>query len=264
MFCEKCGTQIEDGAKFCPACGHTTENAGGNASESKMSSTTDSVTKAAGATVDSFKELADAYKVNMDAKKAQRAAKKAQDAANLQQATSGLVEPDEKVLGKLGNGYLVNALFGRARNVNATLTDKRVYFKGEMYIGSTLKNMTKTTQSQIIDLEDVTGSGFIYSTLSLISLFVFIITALLGLLLVIISFFPSYDEEIVLLLSLIPFSFSAISLIVFLVKFILSRSVFFFIQYAGGNISVDAKIIGLPDVADFHMQLRRAKEALKK
>ncbi len=32
---------------------------------------------------------------------------------------------------------------------------------------------------------------------------------------------------------------------------------------AGGNIQIDAKLIGLSDVQDFHKQIRRAKDALK-
>lgn len=43
-----------------------------------------------------------------------------------------------------------------------------------------------------------------------------------------------------------------------------SRKIFFFIDYAGGHIQIDAQLIGLSDVQDFHKQMRRAKDALKK
>ena len=42
-----------------------------------------------------------------------------------------------------------------------------------------------------------------------------------------------------------------------------ARRIWFFIDYAGGNIQIDAKLIGLSDVQDFHKQIRRAKDALK-
>ena len=52
--------------------------------------------------------------------------------------------------------------------------------------------------------------------------------------------------------------------LIFVILTIKSRKIFFFIDYAGGRIKIDARLIGLSDVRDFHKQMRRAKDALKK
>lgn len=51
--------------------------------------------------------------------------------------------------------------------------------------------------------------------------------------------------------------------LILIVAAFFSRKIWFFIDYAGGKIQIDAKLIGLSDVQDFHKQIRRAKDALK-
>ena len=144
------------------------------------------------------------------------------------------VEPDENYLGSLGNGYLNSFLTNKKiKRCIALLSDKRVYLRGNMVDINSGKierfNMQKT-----IDLEDITGTGFVYSSPQVWKLVLAILT--------------------------IPVIIPAILLIVSYLK---SRNTLFFIEYAGGCIKFDASIYGLAESQDFERQIRRAKNHVK-
>lgn len=147
-------------------------------------------------------------------------------------AKSIFVEPDEQVLGTLGNGFGVNILYGNAKKTNAILTDKRLYLEGAMY-SSNGNSLIKSTERRIVNVDDITATGLIYEKLSILMVILGIIT--------------------------LPIIIG----IVFLAKAFLSRTTFFFIDYAGGRIQFDVKIVGLSDVADFQKQICRAKDKAK-
>lgn len=144
------------------------------------------------------------------------------------------VEPDENYLGSLGNGYLNSFLTSKKiKRCIALLSDKRVYLRGNMVDINSGKierfNMQKT-----IDLEDITGTGFVYSSPQVWKLVLAILT--------------------------IPVIIPAILLIVSYLK---GRNTLFFIEYAGGCIKFDASIYGLAESQDFERQIRRAKNHVK-
>lgn len=144
------------------------------------------------------------------------------------------VEPDENYLGSLGNGYTNSFLTNKKiKRCIALLSDKRVYLRGNMVDINSGKierfNMQKT-----IDLEDITGTGFVYSSPQVWKLVLAILT--------------------------IPVIIPAILLIVSYLK---GRNTLFFIEYAGGCIKFDASIYGLAESQDFERQIRRAKNHVK-
>lgn len=144
------------------------------------------------------------------------------------------VEPDENYLGSLGNGYLNSFLTSKKiKRCIALLSDKRVYLRGNMVDINSGKierfNMQKT-----IDLEDITGTGFVYSSPQVWKLVLAILT--------------------------IPVIIPAILL---LVSYLKGRNTLFFIEYAGGCIKFDASIYGLAESQDFERQIRRAKNHVK-
>lgn len=144
------------------------------------------------------------------------------------------VEPDENYLGSLGNGYLNSFLTNKKiKRCIALLSDKRVYLRGNMVDINSGKierfNMQKT-----IDLEDITGTGFVYSSPQVWKLVLAILT--------------------------IPVIIPAILL---LVSYLKGRNTLFFIEYAGGCIKFDASIYGLAESQDFERQIRRAKNHVK-
>lgn len=97
MFCRNCGKEFQEEVKFCDECGTYI-----GTEESKMVVTTPVV---------SYENV--------------------------------FVEKDEKLLGKLGDGYvnmasIINtaSIRGKAKKINALLTDKRLYLQGRMSVGA--------------------------------------------------------------------------------------------------------------------------------
>lgn len=215
MFCSSCGAQINDDAVFCPECGAV--QAGANVSSRTAPKTAPKAATASG---------------------------------NMQGVEQAFMDPDEKLLASLGNGYLVNLMFNQLRKCNALLTDKRVYLKGAMYAGDG-RTLLKLMEERTLDLEDITGTGFIYSRVSKLMIFIGILFELASVALGIAA-----SEPAPMLAGLIP-------CLILIVAAFFSRKIWFFIDYAGGKIQIDAKLIGLSDVQDFHKQIRRAKDALK-
>lgn len=144
------------------------------------------------------------------------------------------VEQDENYLGSLGNGYLNSFLTNKKiKRCIALLSDKRIYLRGNMVDINSGKierfNMQKT-----IDLEDITGTGFVYSS-------------------------PQVWKLVLAILTI----WAIIPAILLLVSYLKGRNTLFFIEYAGGCIKFDASIYGLAESQDFERQIRRAKNHVK-
>lgn len=216
MFCTNCGKQLQDNSASCPYCGNNT--------------------------------ISNSMPQQNDFKKSQY------DVWNSKQNLENtFIDPNEQLLGKFGNDYFVNLLYNKTGKCHALLTDKRIYLKGTFYSESG-KSILKTTEERTLDLEDVTGTGFIYGQLSIIM----ILFSLFSLIFALIIHCVDYNSNgAVLVVGL----FIAIPIAIYALK---SRKTLFFIDYAGGRIKIDASLIGLSDVQDFHKQMRRAKDALKK
>lgn len=100
---------------------------------------------------------------------------------------SFFMNPKEKFVCALGNGYLLNFLAHRSLNTGfAVVSDKRVYFKGKAYeIG--MGKLKSKSVSSTVDLKDVTGTEAItYNPIGIKVLS--IITSILGLLMFLVSF----------------------------------------------------------------------------
>jgi hypothetical protein len=54
-----------------------------------------------------------------------------------------------------------------------------------------------------------------------------------------------------------------IPVLIYTIKYLLNRKVYFILEYAGGAIRFDAIIVGLSNVKDFNKQIRRAKDHAK-
>lgn len=168
------------------------------------------------------------------------------------------MSPDEKLVATLGNNYIQNYLHnGSVRNGFAVVSDKRAYFYGTSYTisynGRGNPNANKMSRSQVVDLKDVTGSGFIRM--------VNIGYAILAWALVIISIFGimlAYDieEGLAVIVGL-----AALSAILFLIyKYYDNKLSLISIQYAGGEIAFDIRWFSGQEINNFHQQLRLAKD----
>lgn len=249
MFCSNCGNEMSDDAIFCTVCGAKT---GQNDTAS-----TDSVKN----TANEYVQKAGDFLKNTGVVALNDSEVSQYDVSDTSPELKKIfIEPDERLIGKFGNGYLVNLLYKKVKKCNALLTDKRVYLKGTFYSG-TGKSIFKTTEERILDLEDVTGTGFIYSQMSKLMILwdlLCFIGALPMLYIVLSQIRYHYINPVFLLLALALITVGVISVMITL----RSRKTFFFIDYAGGRIKVNARLVGLSDVRDFHKQMRRAKDAL--
>lgn len=139
MYCTSCGNKMSDGAKFCTKCGVSLEDE----MSIKESVLSDSVSQ----------EISD-YSSQQQSEN--------QAYMSPSAYSKVFVEPDEQLLGTLGNGYLENILHGKVKKCHALLTDKRVYLQGTFFSGSR-KTLQQDICEKIVDVEDITGTGFRYS-----------------------------------------------------------------------------------------------------
>lgn len=173
---------------------------------------------------------------------------------------SAFIDPDEELVAKIGNGYLINLLYDKVEKCNMLLTNKRVYLKGSIYTISE-KSIMKKTEERILDVEDVTGTGFIYNSISWGLIILDVILTIISVYLV--AYITYYSLNPGNGLNLILHPTVILTGIILLVAIYKSRKTFFFIDYAGGRIMINAKLIGVEDVRDFHKQMRRVKDNIK-
>ena len=71
------------------------------------------------------------------------------------------VEPSEQYVSSIGNEYITNFLLNNSLSKGfAIVSDKRVYFKGKCYYQNDNGKLKKRFTEQIVDLKDVTGTGY--------------------------------------------------------------------------------------------------------
>lgn len=168
-----------------------------------------------------------------------------------QAASSVFIESGENVVATLGNGVLQNVLSGGGLStINATLTDKRLYVSGKC-LESIGLGWVYAKISRIIEVEDITGTGFVYVSKPslLVTSILFIIGALV-----------TMTMRNLLALTIILFVIAAILITAF---FVTKKNVFQ-IEYAGGRIGFDVKWIKADLAANFQKKIHIVKRDRKK
>ncbi|MCM1542542.1 MAG: zinc ribbon domain-containing protein [Blautia sp.] len=162
------------------------------------------------------------------------------------------VEPDENYIGSLGDGYINSYLTGKSiKRCIAFLSDKRVYLRGNM-IDTNNGKFQRFNMQKTIDLEDITGTGFLYYNplwKLILAIVLFLFALFIGI--------PS--ARYIPPLPVLPI----IPAILLIVSYLKGRITLFSIEYAGGCIKFDASIYGLAESQDFEKQIRRAKNNVK-
>lgn len=210
------------------------------------------------------------------------------------------MSPNEKLVATLGNNYIQNYLHnGSVRNGFAVVSDKRAYFYGTSYtISYNSKGKpraTKTNRSQVVDLKDITGTGFkrtsnigyviaavVFTILAIFSLFIMMSTVRQS------SHSYSRERKDVVIteqsmsspkniggsygmtlsrgadseeVGAIIFLIAVLVVwIVLMYKYYQSRLSLISIQYAGGEIAFDIKWFSQQEINNFQQQLRLAKD----
>jgi small-conductance mechanosensitive channel len=165
------------------------------------------------------------------------------------------VDANEKVISTLGSNYIRNFLStGSLENGFCTVTDKRVYFRGKCYTKSG-NNYKSTKEEKIVDLEDVTGTGFTFLKnfgLRILAILYTIWAVILTLLMA----SGYFDVGIFFSLALLP-------TIALWVLFFLLNVKIFEISFAGGTIAFKASSYNENEVNNFRRALHLAKDNYK-
>ncbi len=190
--------------------------------------------------------------------------------------TQLFMSPNEKLVTTLGNNYLENYLYnGSIKKGSAVVSDKRAYFYGTSYTISYNNkgnpNATRMARSQVVDLKDVTGTGFIrivnigYAIAALISVLLlpFILMFMSSVTYGYSSYgyssygYSSRSEGTTAIALLVIWG---IIFIFLMYNYYASKHTLISIQYAGGEIAFDVKWFSGQEINNFHQQLRLAKD----
>lgn len=157
------------------------------------------------------------------------------------------VSPTEELKATLGNSYLKEIITNSKVGTGAILvTDKRVYFKGKVFKMSG-KKLSSTYGGQVVDLKDVTGTGF-QKTNPIWSLLLGIVLSIL------------FIISISTMFTTIKFTLLGVPAISFTIFYFLTKKTLFEVNYAGGSICLNSSWYSKDEIHDFEKQLRRAKD----
>lgn len=178
------------------------------------------------------------------------------------------VDKDEQGIAGVGRGYAANMLqTGELENNSIVVTNKRIYFNGEMLCVDGIKSR-KVHESKVVDLKDVTGTSI--SVRSDVKFILGWILAVLGVGIIGLMVLVNEDPGIALLdtgsngvegnIFIISLYLASIIGVIMLLK--AGRSSLT-VEYAGGNIRFSLNGIGGLDIEEFAKAVRWAKSNLK-
>lgn len=157
--------------------------------------------------------------------------------------------PDERLIMKIGSGYMENFLSGMGlMNNSAAVTNKRVYYKGKSF-SSFGMGVKRCKAVQSVDLKDITGIG-IYSMFNLALLILGIFITLWGIIL------PMADAPA---FAWIP---ELVLGLLFIIIALLTTRTILRIDYAGGFIALNMRKFSRGECTNFHKAILAAKDQI--
>ena len=167
------------------------------------------------------------------------------------------VNPDERQIATVGGGYPGNQENkGRREKAYGILTDRRLYYRGKFYRLENYWMLYKTKEESIVDLQDITASGFVFRRNIILETIAGLAT-LIELLLIIAGLFASYDN--VLEFWLFTLAVGVLTIVLWIPCIFLRRPVYR-IFHAGGMIILKASANKVEQFRDFDRKLRHAKD----
>ena len=162
------------------------------------------------------------------------------------------MNPTEKLVATLGNTYAQNFLSsGKLAKAFSIVSDKRVYFRGEMYEGTNRASLRKISLKKVVNIRDVTGVSVAhFSPIGYILAGIFFILFGLG--------FAAYTEVIA------PFVIGLIIGIINIILYFFKRITLLRIEYAGGSIGFDIKWFSEQENLEYQKALFLAKDKIFK
>lgn len=165
-----------------------------------------------------------------------------------------LIDPHENITAIIGNSFAQTFLStGQIGKGFAVLSDKRVYFKGKC-LYKTGKKYVSRMEERVVDLNDVTGSGFIRFNPTYL-LVMGIIMPIIAIITLIVTFI-----WVKVIAMLILAAGLLVSGIIMLTKYFRKKTTIFKIDYAGGSIGFDLRLIPYSEAEYFNRSLRTCKD----
>lgn len=224
MNCPKCGSSLPDGSSFCSVCGSSV-TASGKVTEYQTT----------------YVAPQPAQPIAPPPIAPPPVSVGAPSSYVSSTGATGFVDPSERAICSLKNGYGLNLIAGEGwKSEDSVITDKRLYYYGNEGI------ISKVKQEEIVNLEDITGISITY--------FRPWICVILGVL----TLIPAVAVQETMLTLVI----GLFAVILFLAFAILSKS-FLRIDYAGGSIRFSVKKYGLDNVRVFQRSIFAQKDKLK-
>ena len=166
------------------------------------------------------------------------------------------VDSNETQQAVLGGGYLQNFISsGSVEKGFCEVTDKRVYFKGKCYY-KTGNNYKSSKEERIIDLKDITGTGFVISKFWVLK-FTTILFAILAILMTILGVISQPETNLPNIM--IYFGAHVVCVVLFVLYLGLKQRLFE-ISFAGGKIAFKASNYSETEIQQFQKDLRLAKD----
>ena len=162
--------------------------------------------------------------------------------------------PNERQITTLGTGFIANFISGEgAETAGATLTNKRIYFSGKAYSLDSKGKLSSVKQQKIVNVRDVTGAGYaLYKPLHLL---------ILGIVTLIVGFIGLYIDDFFGIGNIFAAG-GIIGGMGFVIAYYLRIKTLLSIEYAGGNIAFDAKLLAMNEQDDFIRNIHLAKDKL--
>ena len=247
-LCPICSEKNDNTAGFCKGCG---------ASLAEVPVIQEDFSSIAGSFLNKAKDVA-----SSGVKKAQQAAADStakvkeyhqavaaqKEEAKAMKQAGGFIDSSETAIATLGTNFAQNLLAGgKIKQGSAVLTEKRLYYKGDLFSG-TGKNLMSIKGEYIVSVEDISLTSFVYRESTGYKLF--------GFLLLFIGIVLSFQVP--------PLGvIIALAGILFLIKTFLGKSTIFEISFPGGRFRFDVKLYPITDMQNFQHQIHLVKDDRK-
>ena len=229
MFCTNCGTQFPEGAEACPNCGKRVEK------EINFSDVTNYARQKA-------HQASEGIRGGVQGIRQERAAER----AVIRDVSEMFVSNDEQARRVIGGGFLDNWIQSGGLNKGfGVLTNRRLYYRGKCFhkLGG---GYVRTKEDCIVDLQDITSSGFLYTQHIWM-----LLLAIVGFIALFYTLFSDAKEAA-------PYIF--IVSVLLLAAYFIFRSTMYTVTFAGGSLSIKASSYGIKDLKAFDKELHQAKD----
>ncbi len=165
-----------------------------------------------------------------------------------------LIDPNETIIASLGNNYIQSIIGSRSiQRGFAILTDKRVYYSGQVFSGKG-RGANASTEECVIPIENITRTRFIYNQ-GFTALILGIWLVICGLFAFVTALSDGSGDFLTF------FTLGLVIAGVFLIAaYFLNRTTVFEVTFPGGGFTFSVKFYPMEDMREFQRQLHLTRD----